>query len=323
MINEFFYYNSNLKIGDETFKSLDWNHSSFKKNEIYGIGHSYCHHGEILQGEFYSDKHKLYVYGLCTLKCDIYYSKTKFFGIKNNKLNVYPQNKTKAREAVGNLLQHLNINLGGDLFIDSNIKPKVGFGSSTADVLSSILSVLNYLSIDLDERDIARLAVKSEIASDSIMFNEEVLFAQRKGLILDKYKKNIPPIHVLGFSDPYNKGYCTVKMKPIKYSSSERKKFDVLRMNLRDAIASQNAHLLGNVSTESALINQNYYEKKNIDKILGIMEDVKSVGLQISHSGNLLGLIWEYSTPFIGEKIESAKNQLRSLDIKSFWEFTK
>ncbi|QHI35441.1 Homoserine kinase [Kordia antarctica] len=294
-----------------------------KNWKVPGVGSSFCHHGEILQGEFYCDELKQSVYGLCTLKCNIFSSKAQFYKTDDKEIKVFPEYKIKAKKGVENLLKYLNINIGGRLVIDSDIRPKLGFGSSTTDVVSSIMAVLDVLELELNEMTIAKLAVYSETASDSIMFKDEVLFAQRKGLIIEKFPQSIPQIHVLGFSDPSNDGYCTVSMEPLKYNSKEKLQFNELRDILRNSIKTQDVNLLGKVTTQSTLINQNYYQKKNLDKILKIMEDNQSAGIQISHSGNLMGLIWDNSIPFIEDKIENTKEQLRALNIKSFWTFTK
>lgn len=291
--------------------------------KTYSIGHSFCHHGEILQGVFYSDFHKDYVYGLTTFKCNLYYSKASFIKDENsNKIVVYPKHKFKAQEAAEKIVDYCKLSIGGSIEIHSNIIPKLGYGSSTADVLSTIRSITNLIELDLKEEVIAKLAILSEGASDSIMFKEEVLFAQRKGVVLDTYNKRFPAYVSLGFShDSSDDGFDTLSMKPLRYSRRERLDFQELRTLLFHAFNNQDISMLGEVATRSALINQRYYPKSNLHEIIKICNKYDAVGVQVSHSGSLVGIIWNPDCLQIFDKIEIVKEELRRFNITSTWTF--
>ncbi len=298
------------------------NNIGVSQPKIIGKGHSFCHHGEILQGVFYCEKLQEYVYGLTTLKCNLFSSRVMFIPNSNGKINVMPTINKKAKKAAELMIGYLNKNTGGDIFVQSNIFPKLGFGSSTADVLSTMLAISDMFEAEVSEDVLANLAVKSETASDSIMYSNDVLFAQKKGIVIEQFKRKLPKMIVLGFDEaPENDGFDTLSMKPLQYSLHEKEEFKKLRLLLSESAEKQDVNLLGEVATRSALINQKYYPKKNLKKILRIKEEKGAVGVQISHSGDLVGLIWNPATPFLHERIEESKQKLKNMNIKSFWIF--
>ncbi len=290
------------------------------QSKTIGKGHSFCHHGEILQGVFYCEELKDYVYGLTTLKCNLFSSKARFIPNNSKEINVTPVVNTKAKKVATLMLSHLNKTIGGDILIQSNIIPKLGFGSSTADVLSTMRAIIDIFDIDMNVEVLAKLAVKSELASDSIMFGDDILFAQKNGVIIEKFQKKLPKIIVLGFNEsPENNGFDTIAMKPLQYNEKEISEFKKLRHQLSQASLTQDVSLLGDVATRSALINQRYYPKKKLEKIIQIKEENDASGIQISHSGDLVGLIWDPTTPFLHEKIEDSKQKLKNININFFW----
>ncbi len=306
---------------EKAFKLI--NKDVLRTPKLYSTGHSFCHHGEILQGVFYNDHYKDYVYGLTTFKCNLFYSKASFIkNEKSNQITIYPKDKIKAKIAAEKILNFCDLSIGGSIEIQSNIIPMVGYGSSTADVLSTISAITNMLEIDLKEESIAKLAILSEHASDSLMFKKEVLFAQRKGVVLDTYNNMFPAFIALGFThDPNDNGFNTLSMKPLKYSVNERIEFQKLRNLLSHAFDNQDISMLGEVSTRSALINQRYYPKSNLDAIIKICSKYDAVGVQVSHSGSLVGIIWNPSCSQIFEKIEMVKEELMRFNIASTWTF--
>ncbi|CAL2089881.1 Threonine kinase in B12 biosynthesis [Tenacibaculum sp. 190524A02b] len=298
------------------------NHVEISPNKIIGKGHSFCHHGELLQGVFYCENLQEYVYGLTTLKCNLFSSRAMFIPNNTGKINITPTVNKKSKKAAELMIKYLNKNVGGDIFIQSNIIPKLGFGSSTADILSTMLAISDLYEVELTEDVLAKLAVKSEIASDSIMYQNDILFAQKKGVVIEEFKKKLPTMIVLGFDEaPENNGFDTVSMKPLQYSTQEKAEFQKLRLLLSEAAEKQDVNLLGEVATRSALVNQKYYPKKNLEKIIQIKDEKKASGVQISHSGDLVGLIWDPTTPFLHERIEESKQKLKNINIKSFWIF--
>jgi uncharacterized protein involved in propanediol utilization len=297
--------------------------TSYNEKRSSGTGYSICHHGELLQGEFYCEQSAKYLYGLITLKYGVLQSKAVFYPTLDDFVRVIPDTHMKSKNAAEIVLDHMGVKSGGELLISSSIEPLLGLGSSTADVVSTFKAVSNAFNVELDESTIATLAVRAEAASDSVMFDSDVLFAQRDGVVIETFESKLPAFTVLGFDSSRGKGGVdTLKMGLINYTSEEKEMFNSLRIKFRKAVQEQNVELLGEVSTQSALINQKYCPKEDLNKILEIMKKTAAVGLQVAHSGTLVGLIWKNNMPGLQEKIEKAKDQLKQINIHSTWVFT-
>lgn len=88
----------------------------------------------------------------------------------------------------------------------------------------------------------------------------------------------------------------TEKLIRPKYSSEERRIFKLINNLLTKGFSDQSVELLGRAATISAEINQKYYPKKNFKELLEISKDIGASGIQISHSGTLIGLIFDDET---------------------------
>jgi Protein involved in propanediol utilization, and related proteins (includes coumermycin biosynthetic protein), possible kinase len=293
----------------------------YKDNYITEV-EAVCHHGEIMQGIFEGNDGSLHR-GLVTLKCNLYTSTAIFIKEGNKKeIEVIPKNKKKALEAAQNTLKYIGMEekFGGYLILKSNIPEELGFGSSTSNVIASIQAVANSFDVSLSATEIAKISVDSEKASDGIMFNECVLFAQREGKLINTYGTSFPDMHVIGFNDNYKKGVNTLNFEPAKYSHEEIKTFKVLKGLFEYGMEQQDPELIGSVATASAKINQNYLIKPNFNKILKIAQETKSLGVQVAHSGSIIGFLYRYDID-IKEKYNEVKPYLTEIGITNAWYF--
>lgn len=290
-------------------------------NDQYGIGFSFAHHGEIMQGEFYG-KDKLFHRALITLPCSLFYSEAQFVPNPGNQFICSAPEKWKAIKAAKLVMNKFNCKYKeGTLVINSNIPVSWGLGSSTCDVITSIYAVANSNKIALSKNEVARLAIETEVASDSTMFsNEIILFAQREGIILEIFDCNFPPLIILGFnSDPDLKGVDTLSIPTIRYSDDERNTFSKLLSTFRIALKNQDPRLLAKVSTMSAIINQRYLPKPFFKEIKSIAENYCALGIQISHSGNVMGILFDGLQSI--DKVGHAKKALKELGVKKTYVF--
>ncbi|MGO7335771.1 GHMP family kinase ATP-binding protein [Rhizobium leguminosarum] len=231
-----------------------------------------------------------------------------------DEITVSPAWKTKARDAVKNLLQSRKLpSTGGDLTITSNIPVGYGLGSSTADVIASIRAAASYHGISLAPMDIARMAVEAEQACDSTMFDgEAVLFAQREGLVIEGLHGELPAIDLVSVNVAPDKPVDTLAFPPARYSTGEIEQFRSLRGFLRTAIRSGNASLLGRVATASATINQRHLPQEHFADIKLIAEKNNAVGIQVAHSGTVIGVMFDAAGSAASKAIASAMTDLSS-----------
>lgn len=291
---------------------------------------SFAHHGEILQGIFEGNDGQ-YHNGLITMPCTLYRSSAKFIPSQIPQITSNIPSKWKAIRAVELVLEKFADRIapyqGGELILESDIPVSWGLGSSTCDVVTSIDAVSKSFGFNLERAQVAKLAVTAEIASDSTMFaHEVVLFAQREGVILTKYHTSLPNISVLGFNScPELCGIDTLAIKKINYSQKEKKLFSQLLEAFGSAMNSQSPNLLAKVSTESAIINQQYLPKPLFNNILDLVGAVDALGIQIAHSGTVIGVLFDDKQPKHYEKVMSMKEQLFKLGIRDthYFEITK
>ena len=289
-----------------------------------GHGEVYAHHGEILQGVFYSSDGVL-EQGLVTLPCALYYTRAWFRPLRSGPLTVQPGHRPRARTAARLALDALGkTGWGGSVRIESNVPPAWGCGSSTCDVLSTVRAVADAFDTTLEPHWLARLAVAAETASDSVMFHADraVLFAQRRGSLLQELGGPLPRARVLGFNtDPGHGGLETLKLPLCPYSCWEAEAFQGLLGLLRHAVEHGDPRLLGRVATASTLINQRHRPKALMPDLLKIEKAAGAVGTQVAHSGTVAGFLFEPG-PAAEDRMEHARALLRRVGVEQTWEFS-
>jgi uncharacterized protein involved in propanediol utilization len=271
-----------------------------------------AHVGEILQGVFYSHD-GLLLHGVVSLPCPILDSTATFYLTGACHVGVLPPSKIKARRAAEATLGYLEISVGGDLVIDSDIPIERGWGSSTADVVSSIRAVAACIGRELSSDEIAHLAVSAEGASDGVMFGSQaVLYANEDGRVLEDYCGMFPPLEILAL-DFGGENVNTLAIRRPLYTDYETRIFCELRKSLRCAIEHQSPELLANVATMSALINQRHRPSCGFSICSKVYRRFGALGVAVAHSGQVLALMFNPSDPGIERKIALANVFLRLL----------
>jgi uncharacterized protein involved in propanediol utilization len=304
-------------------KSQFRNGGAQQEVNISVVGHCPAHHGEFLQGKFISAGQL--IRGLVTVPFEGCYSQACFHvNSRSRKLIISPADRTKALIAAKLTLRACGIKrIGGHLEVRSNIPMKLGMGSSTADVVATIIAVARACKVELPPEVIARIAVLAEKASDSTMFGDRaVLMAHREGSVIEYLSGPLPHLTILGTNtDASGVGVDTLAFPPAEYNYKEVMEFEVLRALMRRAIATQSAALLGKVSSASARINQTYLPKPKFDRIERIIDSVGALGLQAAHSGTIVGLIFDPKDPLVPERLHLARVRLSELGLSQAWEF--
>lgn len=286
-------------------------------------GTAIAHHGEILQGVYTPADGHLYRV-LVTLPYPQRQAQATFRPAAGTALTVAPAWKTKACEAARLTLHYCGrAGWGGHITITNSTPPGWGFGSSTSDVTATIRAVSMACQRTLVAGDIARLAVAAETASDAIMFEERaVLFAQRAGVVLEDLGGALPALEVLGINtDPNAGGVETLHMPAIHYSTAEQATLRHLVGQLRQAVVQHDTRLVGQVAWHSARLNQQYLPKPAFPALERLVGDVAALGLQVSHSGTIVGLLFDPSDADKEGKIQQARAQLCRLGLGHAWRF--
>lgn len=285
-----------------------------KTNVQFGVGLSPGHHGEILQGMFEDVDGELHR-GLVTLPVTTPASMATFRRTDASGLRVSPPGKEKSEIAASLVAAHLGIdNLGGDLTINTRVHEALGLGSSTADVVATARAVARAIGVELRPYDIARIAVLAEEASDSVMhLDSTVLFAQREGRIIEVLGPLIPAMGVVSFtSGPPVK---TSAFKPAGYDWLDVQQFKPLLGQLRYALSQRSVVQIAIVATKSAHINQRFLPKPHFDAAQTIVDKSDALGLQVAHSGNVMGILFDLHDGALNEKVAEVTARLKAVDI--------
>ena len=287
-----------------------------------GHGQVHAHHGEILQGMFYSGDGAV-DHGLVTLPCGLFHARARFRPLRGGPLTVEPGDRPRARLAARLTLDALGRRgWGGSIRIEGNVPLRWGCGSSTTDVLSTIRAVADAFGTELEPEWIARISVAAETASDSLMFPPEraVLFAQRRGSLLLDLGGPLPTVQVLGFNTEIDRGMETLSLPPIQYTAWEIEAFQPILGLLRRAVEQQDPALLGRVASASAEINQRHRPKPLMPQLRQLAKDVGALGVQVAHSGTVAGFLFRPGDDVPG-RVRHAQAGLRRLGLESSWEF--
>ncbi|MYV51415.1 kinase [Streptomyces sp. SID3212] len=293
-----------------------------------GVASAPVHHGEILQGVFTGDGGL--TRGLVTLPCTIHATRATFIPAPGAEVTVTPDWKGKARRAAELAVRAVTPAdagpVGGHLELTGDVPLCRGFGSSTSDVLAAIWAVKDAFTSPLPPQDVARIAVRAETASDSLMFEEStVLFAQREGTVIEDFGYRMPPMRVLGFgARPENdgRGVDTLAFAPARYDQEEIGLFTRLQTMLREAIQMKDVALLGSVATASTEINQRHLPIPKLDLIRNVARDSGALGVQAAHSGDIAGLLFDRDDPEVEERTGLAQRLLQALGIHEQWNYT-
>lgn len=287
-----------------------------------GHGSAIAHHGEILQGIFEDEEGKLRR-ALVTLPCRQYTSNSVFYiNPFSDNVIVSPTWRTKACMAAKLTLAYSGLtDYGGHLVVHSNVPVGWGLGSSTTDVTSAIRAVADAADIVLTPATIAEIAVQAEIASDSIMFDQNViLFAHRDAKVLEDFGAPLPSFEIVSINTGTSpNGIDTLGLKLPDYDCSEIGTFRVLRALIRSAVSRQDRYLLSCVATASARINQRYLSKPLFDNLEKICEESGALGLQVAHSGTMVGLLFDPYDPDVSERIKHTRIRLNEAGCGQTW----
>ena len=273
-----------------------------------GVGWAAGHHGELLQGFFANENHGS-DHALVTLPLRSRGTWATFRTSSDSAIRVFPEDRIKARRAA-----ELAVELcarerlaatGGQLDIISNVPVGRGMGSSTSDVIATIKAVSDCHRVRLPPERIAQLAVLAEQACDSIMIEDRVvLFAHRRGTVLEILGCQLPPLVVIGCVSGPADGVDTLELPLAQYTQHEIDMFCELRAALRRATIAQNVELLGHVATASARINQRFLPKPELDFLIALSDQLGAAGVQIAHSGTVVGLIFDAKLPDLNSRID-------------------
>jgi uncharacterized protein involved in propanediol utilization len=286
-----------------------------------GVGHAPCHHGEILQGVFLDGDGRP-CRGLVTLPVPDTGTTATFArrpGSPADHLSVHPADRDKARRAAALTVAECarrtgELPCGGRLWLHGRVPVGIGMGSSTSDVIAAVRAVAASFGVRLPPATVARIAVRAERASDPLMLEHTAtLFASREARVLEDFGHPLPAVVVLSCTTGAGRPVDTLALPTP--SARHVPAYEELRAAVRQAVATADVGLLGRVSTESARRNQRLLPKPELDVLERVAAQVGAVGVQVAHTGNVAGLLFDPATPDLSDRLRRATGRLAACGV--------
>jgi L-threonine kinase len=175
---------------------------------------------------------------------------------------------------------------GKSIRLSSNIPPGKGLSSSSADVLSVLYVVNDYLTAGFTSEELYHIAARVE-PTDPCLSQDIVLFKQQAGITEGSIP--LPPLTLLYFDAAPELQIDTLDLQR-PYSTDAPRFFDaLLRTFLLSAARADYAGIL-NCITQSSIYNQAILALPGFDACLELAVDT-GAGLMVAHSGTIIGLI--------------------------------
>ncbi|MFA5536965.1 MAG: GHMP kinase, partial [Bacillota bacterium] len=174
---------------------------------------------------------------------------------------------------------------------DSLLPPGKGMASSTADIAAALLATARLGGKELTAEELATLSLSIE-PSDGIMFEGVVLFDYKEGKWFEELGE-APPLNILvvdpsGVVDTIN-FYQGERFKECNLRKEKRVKI-ALRL-VKEGLREGDIEKIGRGVTESALANQELLPKPDLPKVLEWAKEVKALGVNVAHSGTVMGIL--------------------------------
>lgn len=202
-----------------------------------------------------------------------------------------PADCPKAAAAVSATLRHLGREeLRARLTVHSPIPRGKGMGSSTADVAAAIAATGLALGHELEPVVIGRLALSVE-PTDGIMFPGLALFDHREGRICQELGPP-PPMEIValdfgGVVDTMD--FNRVDRRPV-WQSVASEAAEALQL-VRLGVERCDPALVGQGASLSAGAGQKILFKPQLPRVMDFAREVDAVGVNVSHSGTLIGVL--------------------------------
>lgn len=208
------------------------------------------------------------------------------------------------RRMINQLLVHwqLPAELTKTLRIDccSTIPLAKGMASSTADIAAAAVATARHLEQPLDEKALARLCVALE-PTDSTLFSRLTLF-DHNSAETEIACGGLPQCEVLLLESPQTLTTADYHRLPRQQALLENAdQLDKAWRKLQYACAQNDTARLGEAATISAIASQALLPKPAFPALLALVERCGLYGLNVAHSGSVVGLLLDSARHDVNE----------------------
>lgn len=202
----------------------------------------------------------------------------------------------KVRTAVQRTLHFLGrAELGAEVTVSSAVPCGKGMASSTADIAAGCAATAVALGTYLTPREIAAIALRIE-PTDGVMFQGISMFDHVEGKVL-RYLGKAPQVAIVvvdlgGTVDTVN--FNQNSELEILNKAKELQVAEALAKT-ETALAGGDLALLGQAATADAFAHQQILYKPELPRLAEICRSLGGLGINIAHSGTVVGLLFEIS----------------------------
>ncbi len=264
-------------------RSVDWGRRP-KHCRLMGTGMSFGTFGELLQGVLPDGSDFL-----VTLPIDRYSYAYFFSDWGSQTLRVFPPSKRKSRDLAADLLERLDLPPGGVLRIESEIPEGKGLASSSADLVASARAIESWFGLEIPTDLLCRAMFDIE-PSDGVMFDGTVAFYHRRVELRD-FLGPLPPLTIVAVDEGGSVDTLAFNRIPKPFGASDRRQYAALLDAAARAIRERDLSAIGQVATQSALMNQKLRPKATLARMIAISEAVGGLGVAVAHSGTYVGIL--------------------------------
>lgn len=219
---------------------------------------------------------------------------------KNNtkRISVNIPGKDKLLSAVRKTLSlyDLDKNSGYEIILKSDLHIGKGMASSTADMTGAIIGVGILNNKFLTDKEISKILLEIE-PSDGIFYPGIVAFDHINGSFYEKVGVAFPAnflifdyggeVDTIKFNSDPNLEKKNILKKPVI-----EKAYSIIK----ESFIEKNIKKLGEAITLSSLENQDILYKENLEEIIEIAMAKGAYGVNVAHSGTLIGLLNDEKT---------------------------
>ena len=204
-----------------------------------------------------------------------------------------PAERPLVRAMVKQVLAHwqLPASLSNEIRIDcrSTIPVAKGMASSTADIAATAVATSRHLGFTLDDVTLSQLCVALE-PTDSTVFRSLTLFDHNTAQTRISCE-HIPALDVLLLESPLTlrtEDYHRLPRRAALITNAEI--LDTAWRKVQRACLTNDPALLGEAASQSAIASQTLLPKPGFNLLMGIVEQCDLYGLNVAHSGSVVGL---------------------------------
>jgi uncharacterized protein involved in propanediol utilization len=250
-----------------------------------GIGRCFGSFGELLQGVLPGQEREF----LVTLPI-ARYSTAKFTALSvSREIYVYPSYKEKSRRLAEKLMRIFDLDTGGFLSVQSELPTGKGCASSSADMVATALAIQAAFGVSISRASLAQLMSSIE-PSDGVMYQGVVSFYHREG-VLRKFLGYLPSLSIVELDEGGQVDTVEFNGRSRACGQARRAEYENLLLGIERAVARGDLRSLGEISTRSAILNQDILSKAHLDLLLDMRQRYEALGIVVAHSGTQLGLL--------------------------------